>query len=873
MPHSSSAPTPRPTLLPTAILLTGAALAAQALAPQAPTDVAPPHPFSLAGDTGYVPNRGQWPAAVLYRAAFGPLAAWIHADGFTLQVDWPDTPPGPSGDPAGSEPAVAQHSGAVVRVTFVGARAAAVRAVGGPSSTRRNYLFGDDPSRWVTDVRAVAAAELLALRPGVDAVVHELDGHFEYDLRVAPGTALGDLALHVDGADRLEIDPDGSLRFDTAVGSFRQTPPRAFVERDGERTPVRCSVELVDDATFRFVAPDRPLDRALVVDPGIVWSNVLGTNANDHAQGCRPGRDAAGNVYLGGLTVGANFPVTPGAYQSTTGLPGTQKAWVARFTPGGALSWATYLGGTTGHERTRSVAVAPNGVVTACGASSSSNFPQVNSFDPVYNGAGPLFWGDAWLARLDPGQSGTSQLRWSTYVGGSADERLNTLHVDASGVVTAGGWTYSPSIAGAAFPGAFQPAPAGVRDAMLIRLDPSQPPTSQLVYFTFFGGSGDDYLSSTLVDANGVITFDGATTSVDLPTTPNAYATALTGADDHLVARIDPSLPAAAQLIWSTYVGGTGADFLAGDSVLDAAGVVTTAAWSQGPGFPTTPGAYDTTANGDYDAVIYRLDPSQSGAAQLVWSTFYGGTGAEGGNGIVLDQSGGVVFVGTNSLGGLPVTPTALQATFAGGGATPSDGYLARLDASGSQLVHATYLGGAAGVDYAYGLVFEDCGDVFVHGLTQSNDFPTTSGGAQGSDDVFLARLDLLPIGVARFGTPTSGCFGTPQSSASSAPAVGNAAFGFSCLGAPPATVGVLAWSNAALPAPLPLLGIDVWLDPTAGLLLLTVFTDPLGTCFFGLPLPNVPTLAGASGATQFAFFQACPTLLSSSCGLAVTIQ
>jgi hypothetical protein len=512
------------------------------------------------------------------------LTAWIHDDGWTVQVQWPNASiPGPGPDHAGDEPVAVPMTGAAVRMTVAGGSAAHVRGVGADNGARRNYLVGNDRARWVTDVRSAAGARLESLLPGVDAVVRQQDGHFEYDLVYGPGTAVEEVVIRCAGADSLELEPDGSLSIRTAVGAFRQSPPRAWTEVDDRQVPVACAVQIVDSTAFRFVAPERGSMRQLGIDPGIVWASLVGTTAMEFSQGCRPGRDAAGNVYLGGLTTAVDFPTTPGAYQTTSGLPGAQKAFVSSFTAAGILRWSTYLGGATGHERVRSQFVEPSGVVTACGATSSSDFPTVNAFDSTYNGAGPLFWGDAWVARLDPAQSGAAQLVWSTYVGGNNDDRLNAVHIAANGVVTAGGWSYSGDIPGVVLGTAYQPALSGPQDGFVVRLQPALPPASQLQYFAFFGGSGRDAFGSTLVDPNGVITADGVTFSADLPTTPNAFAPSQSGPTDQFVARLDPSLPPAAQLLWSTYVGGPGDESIGSDMVMDAAGVVTCAAWTQGP--------------------------------------------------------------------------------------------------------------------------------------------------------------------------------------------------------------------------------------------------------------------------------------------------
>lgn len=835
------------------VVFVGSLLLATGLA-QSP--ISPPLAPPSVPTPGFVPNRGQWPDHVHGRGSFGPLVAWVQADGWTLQAQWREEFD-PTGDRAGlGSPATAVH-GAAIAMRFPNA-AVALRSAPTANAARHHFLFGNDPKHWVTDVLEVPSVQLVAVAPGVDAVVRCQDRTFEYDLHVAPGASLAEAVIRCQGIDGLAIDPDGSLRLRTAVGDFRQLPPVAWTDTAGHRQPVPCSVQLVDATSFRFVAPQRSLDAPLVVDPGIVWSLPVGSSADDVPNLTELKRDAAGNVYVSGLTVGSNFPTTLGAYQATSPVPGTQKAWLASFSPAGALLWSTHLGGTTGIERATAICVSASGVVTATGTTTSNNFPTVNAFDASYNGTGAGGWGDTWFAQFDPAQSGAAQLQWSTYLGGSGDDRSNSLHLAANGEVTASGWTGSSNMPGVTVVGAFQPVFAGSQDGFVLRLQPSLPPAQQLLYFTFLGGTGQDYAVSTMVDGNGVISIAGGSNSTNFPTRPGAYSQTRIGGLDCVFARLDPSLPAASQLTWGTYLGSVGDDVF-GSAALTADGRVTGAAAGYAS-FPTTPGAADTTFNGSRDMLVFRLDPTLAGASQLVWSTFVGGLSEESPNCLTLDPSGGVIVGGFCYVGSFPTTATAQQPTFAGGtGSLPFDGVVARLDRTGSTLLYASYLGGSTGNDTIFALGMEEGGDVFATGFTTSNNFPVTLGAPAGLADAFLVRLSLLPPSVDRYGTPTAGCPATPQASASLAPQRGNSAFGLTCLGAPPTTLGLLGWSNAASPIALPILGVDVWIDPTASLLLIPLASDAFGSTFVPVPIPNDPLLQGASIFTQFLFLQPCP--------------
>ena len=171
--------------------------------------------------------------------------------------------------------------------------------------------------------------------------------------------------------------------------------------------------------------------------------------------------------------------------------------------------------------------------------------------------------------------------------------------------------------------------------------------------------------------------------------------------------------------------------------------------------------------------------------------------------------------------------------------------------------------------------VRDPCGNVIVSGLTRSFDFPHTSGTFSGLDDTFLLKMDLLPTGVARYGSPTAGCSGPLESGVLSNPVNGNAAFALTCAGAPPLASGLLGISGGSLSSPLLVSGLAVWINPgNPFLLVIPVSSDLAGYSVVPVPVPAGPGVIGLTGYAQFAWADPCaPGGISGSCALAVTIQ
>ena len=195
-------------------------------------------------------------------------------------------------------------------------------------------------------------------------------------------------------------------------------------------------------------------------------------------------------------------------------------------------------------------------------------------------------------------------------------------------------------------------------------------------------------------------------------------------------------------LIYSTYLGGTASE--QGNSIaVDTGGNTYVTGTTTSANFPTTFGAFDTLLNGDVDAFITKLDAT---GANLVYSTFLGGGSGESGQGIAVDATGNAYVTGDTLSGDFPTTAGVFDTSFNGG---DRDVFVVKLDAAGANLQYATYLGGS-GLDRIpskTSIGIDTPGNVYVTGLTKSNDFPTTFGAFDtsynGGEDLFVTKLDV----------------------------------------------------------------------------------------------------------------------------------
>lgn len=235
--------------------------------------------------------------------------------------------------------------------------------------------------------------------------------------------------------------------------------------------------------------------------------------------------DASGAVYLVGQTSSVDFPTTPGVFQPS--MRGTADVFVAKLNPSGSLAYATYLGGSaTYHELPLGLALGAGGQVTITGSTHSSDFPTTaGAFQTVKGEIDPLLT-DSFVSRLNA--TGTA-LVYSTYLGGNGYEEGRGVTLDASGAAWVVGGTAAVN-----FPLAdpIQAMASDNGDAFVARLNATG---SALHFSTYLGGGGVDLAFGVTRDANGNLYVVGVTGSVDFPTTAGAYDRTLVGTDGFLV--------------------------------------------------------------------------------------------------------------------------------------------------------------------------------------------------------------------------------------------------------------------------------------------------------------------------------------------------
>ncbi|RPI58259.1 MAG: hypothetical protein EHM56_02250, partial [Chloroflexi bacterium] len=639
-----------------------------------------------------------------------------------------------------------------------------------------NYYLGRDPARWHTGIPTYRQVRYQGLYPGVDLLFFGNQRQLEHDFVLAPGADPGVITLRVKGTDTLAIDPTGDLVLGVAGSELRLLKPTIYQEVDGHRLPIDGGYLLKGGEQFGFQVAAYDGGRPLIIDPVLSYSTTLGGSGDDY--GYDVALDAAGNVYVTGKTNSTDFPLMnpsqPGFGGGGVDCPSDEvpyrlcyDAFVTKIDASGTtLAYSTYIG-LPGDDEGYGIAVDPagNAYFTGLISLNSDSLPDMYIYKYVQ------------LARLDPLGAVTY---WISF--GSVSSKGLAIAVDAAGRAYLTG-----EVASSGFPttpDAIQTEWGELIDAFVAVIDTT---ANELVYSTYLGGSGEycDLCYSSgkgiAVDGAGLIYVTGQA-AASFPTTPNAYQRTIDGLWKAFVAKIDPTRAGMEGLVYSTFLGGTTLSDFGHDLALGADGTVYVTGATQTDAFPTTPGAFDRTCGTDgicnttdnmvcdyvlpgqlpichvdvkSDVFVARLDTSQSGAASLLYSTYVGGGGHESGYGIAVDPAGNATVTGKTVSPNFPLVDP-IQGAIGGN----IDAFAFRLNAAGSALDYATFLGGG-GDDVGEGVAVDTSGSATLAGWTGSMAFPTVNPlqPRAGGWEAFVARIDqggepasafrvLLPIAI-----------------------------------------------------------------------------------------------------------------------------
>ena len=570
--------------------------------------------------------------------------------------------------------------------------------------------------------------------PGVDVVFYGSGRNLEYDFEIAADADPSRIRLRFAGADRLRVTLNGDLEVELAGQTLTQRLPVVYqTTASGDRTAVHAEYHLEANRDVSIQLDRYNRSAPLVIDPVISFAAYLNGSKSD--AGVSITHDAQGFVYVAGNTSSTDFNVTSNAFSQTntatqnifvmklnptappirssstppiteallstaskasavdptnglicvtgtttstdlattatalqTANAGVTDGFVAAFntqqTGVASLFYGSYLGGLL-DDQPAGIATF-NGKIYVTGSTMSDNFPVANDIFPGRAGGRDIF-----VSEIDPAQSGTASLVFSTYFGGTGTDYGRSIAVDALGQVYVAGFTYSADIT--VTPNAYQAAAKGGGDAFLLQLNTSLP---LILYSSYLGGSKTDDARSVVVDPTGKVALAGYTLSANFPVTQNAEQP-LIGAGQFttnaFLTLLDLTQPAAQALVYSTYFGGTVAE-VAQVLATDSKGKYVLGGYSYSPDLPVSQNTLSATpGTGGLNGFVAVIDTTAPPLNSLVYASYITGPGSQIVNGVDIDASGAIYVTGYATSDIFPVNQGQQAHTSAPGNA---DAYL-----------------------------------------------------------------------------------------------------------------------------------------------------------------------------------------------------
>jgi hypothetical protein len=467
--------------------------------------------------------------------------------------------------------------------------------------------------------------------------------------------------------------------------------------------------------------------------PDLVYGTYLGGRDKECATGIAV--DRFGAAYFVGRTPSPDFPVTPGAFSTTTRVDNNDwTGFVSKISArGDHLLYSSFLGGNF-RSSANAIAVDSAGRAFVVGSTCSSNFPTTR-FAMLQKPAGSdkVDACDGFVAWLN---AEGSRLEYGTYLGGTREDAATAVALAPSGdQVYVGGYTFSRDFPITAT--APQLKLNGLSNGFFSAIDVR---SGRLLYSTYLGGNANDRITGIAAATDGAVYVSGITDSKNWPNVRLMQFGGL-GATDGFVIRLDPTGKGRP---FGIRIGGSRDESLT-SIALDSHGDIYAVGSTNSPNFPVV--GHNLSQVGGAFVIKFNALRFAGKQAGVMWSRRLGGHGDDSLLSASAGMPGSIFVSGRSGSKDFPTTKTAIYGRLE----AENDSTLIQLRASDGQIQFATFVGGTRQPnaswynDEATGAFASTNGDVYVTGCTLDDRLPVSNGALQprpkGNSEPFVLRL------------------------------------------------------------------------------------------------------------------------------------
>jgi gliding motility-associated-like protein len=531
-----------------------------------------------------------------------------------------------------------------------------------PSQNFSQYFYAHCPNG-ITYVHSFKKITIKNIYPGIDWILYNSsENGFKYDFVLHPGADPYQIKMVFSSLNKLSLNNDNSLSVKTDLGLLHEERPYSYLKENKREInsyfKIRSQKKVYDyyqtTVGFDFSEPSLLKENTIVIDPQLTWATFFAGTDGDTPNAIQC--DSSGNVFIESRIARNYLPVTDpgnGAYYQGTMADTLSDIEISKFTNAGVLQWSTYYGGSD-YEFSGGITIDKFQNVFVVGSTFSTDFPTQDPGGNCYFQGASGGGLNAFVIKF----TNSGQRLWATYLGGSDGSTAYAVTSDtASNLYVVGG-------ASSGFPvqplaGAYNQATSSVGGQSMFLSKFSS--TGNLVWSTFYGGSGDNFATSVDIDKSGNILVAGTTTSTDLPlqNLTGAYnQSSNAGSHDAFIMRLLNT----GALNWATYMGGSQDDWGYSVETDDNNNIVVVGNTSSSnfPVIDAGSGAFyqgnNANTNGYSNLFISKFNAS---CAQT-WSTYYGGNATFVGesfssynDALVIDPCGNILLTFFASTDGL----------------------------------------------------------------------------------------------------------------------------------------------------------------------------------------------------------------------------
>ena len=611
-------------------------------------------PANIKKAIDFAENKGQWDARARYRADVPGGAMFLTDKGFVYNYASAKDLDRIHDLTCGAGKGEKDVSDEIIhhhayKVNFVGVSDKVTYTTTEKRSYYNNYFLGNDASHWAGNVGLYGKITQHNIYNGVDVVVYSKgQDALKYDFVIAPGSDPSQIALSFEGVTP-KITKEGNLLIKTSVNEITEKAPYTYQVIDGRTVPVISKYKLNKGVLSFDLAEGYNKAYPLIIDPDLVFATYSGGTGTQSFYSFSTTYDAAGSLYAGSQAYGVGWPVSPGAFQAT--FAGSVDVGVNKYSPDGVtLIYSTYYGGSD-EDLPHAMIVNDDNELIIAGTTESTNLPTTGgAYDPTHNGGRDIF--------ITHFNATGSALLGATYIG--------TSQADAN--------TFSAT-----------------------------------TLTTFVTGQNTSSPTEVNFDEDGNIWVVSSTPANNFPVTANAAQATSGGSTDGVLFQMNPTC---SNLMYSTYLGGTGNDVIFGIQ-FNSLGNIVVCGVTQSTNFPTTAGALHSAApGGTLDGFVTMVSKS-TGA--IMRSTYLGTNNTDQAVNLQVDCADNVYVLGRTQ-GNYPISAGVYSMA-------NSDLFIDKLAPDLGTSLLSTRVGYAQGSNpqfFPTAFVLDICGNVYVAGLTST---------------------------------------------------------------------------------------------------------------------------------------------------------